>query len=337
MKTRIFSTLLPILLAVFILAPLSVFAQEFVALTSLPGLKEAESSQNLSVFLNSLYKICIGAAAALAVFQIMRAGILFMTNKGSISENEQARSLIQGSVFGLILVLSPVIVFTIINPQILELKLDTGTLKSEFGGTYDGTTEDPVVTNDGSNGNLVRATYHGTKESAQAWIDAHCPLRERLEPPVPADVAEMVDYYKRYVKEGVTCPDRIRGTDACNSAGQTFRAACEAHSDKVRFFRNRDLVNQLSPFPWWDDPWQPIPGEAQDFAIKFRDVCKADGGYLHYAVDKDFNFFRVLWSDCHSDELERIGEGKWMCEEVVLICEADRKVGDGDDISRPAK
>jgi hypothetical protein len=99
---------------------------------------------------------------------------------------------------------------------------------------------------------------------------------------------------------------------------------CEAHSNKTRVFRNRDLVNQFSPFPWWDDPWVPIPGEAQEFAVKFRDLCKADGGNFRMNVDTDFNPARVFWSDCHKEELERIGEGKWQCEEVKLVCEADR-------------
>ncbi len=113
--------------------PLLAFAQDtttqFVPLTSLPGLSDFTSSSDLPAFLNNLYKICIGAAAALAVFQIMRAGFYFMTNKGSVSENEQAKHLLQMSIFGLLLVLSPVIVFGIINPQILSLNFNVDKLK----------------------------------------------------------------------------------------------------------------------------------------------------------------------------------------------------------------
>lgn len=122
------------LLSFVLLTPLFVFAAEagqFVPLTSLPGLVEGGQATTMTVFLNNLYKICIGAAAAIAVLQIIRAGILFMTNKGSISENEQARSLVQGAVLGLLLVLSPVIVFTIINPKILTLDFGVGALKQE--------------------------------------------------------------------------------------------------------------------------------------------------------------------------------------------------------------
>lgn len=126
------------LLSFVLLTPLFVFAAEagqFVPLTSLPGLVEGGQATTMTVFLNNLYKICIGAAAAIAVLQIIRAGILFMTNKGSISENEQARSLVQGAVLGLLLVLSPVIVFTIINPKILTLDFGVGALKQDNPAT----------------------------------------------------------------------------------------------------------------------------------------------------------------------------------------------------------
>lgn len=123
-----------LLLSFVLLTPLFALAAEagqFVPLTSLPGLAEGGNAETMTVFLNSLYKICIGAAAAIAVLQIIRAGILFMTNKGSISENEQARSLVQGAVLGLLLVLSPVIVFTIINPKILTLDFGVAALKQD--------------------------------------------------------------------------------------------------------------------------------------------------------------------------------------------------------------
>ena len=316
MKVRIISASFSILVGILILAPLSVFAQEFVALTSLPGLKEAESSQNLSVFLNSLYKICIGAAAVLAVFQIMRAGILFMTNKGSISENEQARSLIQGSVFGLILVLSPVIVFTIINPQILELKLSTEPLKSDFSGDFDGTTEDdPLVTNNGSNGKLMRATFHSTNAKAQEWLVKFCPLREQLEPPVPIEVAEMVHHYKRDISE-VTCPPDIQGTSDCRADGKTTVAVCEAHSENFQVFR-ADTPMNMSGLPWGDDEWNPIPGNDATFHDAFVSICEADGGNRNLEVN-------IAGTGCGDEEVAAIGEGKWKCRGAILVCEADR-------------
>jgi len=123
--------LLIVLVLVFIAtAPFVSLAQEnFVPLTNLPGIDEAASSETLPSFFNNLYKLSIGAAAVIAILQIMRAGTYFMFNKGSVAHNEQGKSLIMNAILGLLLVLSPAIVFGIINPDILNLKLDLGGLK----------------------------------------------------------------------------------------------------------------------------------------------------------------------------------------------------------------
>lgn len=118
---------LSLLLCAILAAPLLAFAQAddgFVPLTNLPGLSQTISSDTLPDLLNQIYRLCIGAAAVIAVLQIMRAGAYFMFNKGSVAHNEKAKSLIQNSVLGLLLVLSPAIVFGIINRDILNLRLD---------------------------------------------------------------------------------------------------------------------------------------------------------------------------------------------------------------------
>ena len=113
-----------VLLSLLVLVPAIAFAQsEFVPLTNIPALYETgNSSFSLSVFLNNLYRICIGAAAAIAVFQIMRAGIMYMGGD-SVTEKKEAKNLIGLSIAGLILVLSPVVVFSLVNPEILSLEI----------------------------------------------------------------------------------------------------------------------------------------------------------------------------------------------------------------------
>jgi hypothetical protein len=112
------------------LFPAGIFAQEtFVPLTSLPGLSDVESAglvsgDTLPAFFNALYRLTIGVAAVLAIIQIIRAGIAFMTSEGSVSKNENAKSLLGNAILGILLVLSPVIVFSIINPDILKLDLN---------------------------------------------------------------------------------------------------------------------------------------------------------------------------------------------------------------------
>lgn len=110
----------------------------FVPLTSLPGISEVTSSNNIAGFLNQLYRLSIGAAAVLAVLQIIRAGLMYMTEE-SISEKKEARHLITMAILGLVLVLSPAIVFGVIDPRILDLSIDLqGIQPSSSAGTGQG-------------------------------------------------------------------------------------------------------------------------------------------------------------------------------------------------------
>ena len=122
----------------------------FYKLTNLPGLEDLSnsSSSNFPTFVNTLYKVCIGVAATLAVIMIMYAGIKFMTNTGSVSSNEEAKSYLQNAILGLVLVLSPAIVFGIINPQILDLKLNFSSLQPKDISSAG--TDGSVVKDDGS-------------------------------------------------------------------------------------------------------------------------------------------------------------------------------------------
>jgi|CXWL01.1.fsa_nt_gi hypothetical protein len=110
----------------------------FVPLTSIPGIETVAGSDGIASFLNNLYKIAIGAAAVLAVLQITRAGLMYMTEE-SISEKKEARHLIVMSIMGLVLVLSPAIVFGIIDPRILNLDVDISGLKPPARSSTDGT------------------------------------------------------------------------------------------------------------------------------------------------------------------------------------------------------
>ncbi len=143
----------------------------FTPLTNLPGLPTTANSSSLPGFLNSLYKICIGLAATIAILQIMRAGFLFMTNQGSVSSNEQAKNLISQSILGLVLVLSPVIVFGIINPDILKLNLDASSLQSGtstwFGASTTAAGGNAISSTCAASYVDVRAVTQTTNETAQ--------------------------------------------------------------------------------------------------------------------------------------------------------------------------
>ena len=127
-----------ILLSVFFLflglAP-RVFAEGFVALAPIPGLTQGVTANTaeLANFFNNLYKYLIGLAAALAVIQIIWGGLEIAVNKDNVSKITASKGKIYNAVFGLVLVLSPVLVFSIINPSILNLSLNLPELDTRSG------------------------------------------------------------------------------------------------------------------------------------------------------------------------------------------------------------
>lgn len=155
--TKTLKTVALTLVAFSLVAVPTALAQEgngFVPLTSLPGLDDVTSSNSIASFLNNLYRISIGAAAVLAVLQITRAGLMYMTEE-SIAEKKEARHLITMSILGLVLVLSPALVFGIIDPRILELNVDVSQIRPTTGagtgnapGTQQGDTTDSTSTTD---------------------------------------------------------------------------------------------------------------------------------------------------------------------------------------------
>jgi len=301
-----------LLLALVALAPVAVFAQEaFVPLTSLPGIPDTVTSDTLTDFLNNLYKICIGVAAALAVFQIMHAGVKFMTNKGSISENEQARSLLQGAVFGLILVLSPVILFSIINPKILELNFDTSRLESSFTGVQE-------TTDDGGDFDRVdpeapyiqyafRSFVYAPMESNEeartnprGWLDTW--MDENCSNEVPESLQHLIDGYKR---SGPTEEECAAGSPGCYNENRWF-AQCEAASVQFKMFERGGT-------------WLPLPDGVSDrVAREFSSGCRRDNGQIR--VDRD------AIGGCSTEDLriinEEYGEAdvSTRCKQTELLC-----------------
>jgi len=126
-----------------------VFAQGFVPLAGIPGLTEGvnTTSSGLPVFFNNLYKYLIGLAAALAVIMIIWGGLEIST-QDSVSKKSDGKERIKQALFGLVLVLSPVLVFSIINPSILNLSLNLPELDTKSGSVQN--TPAPYIQQPGS-------------------------------------------------------------------------------------------------------------------------------------------------------------------------------------------
>ncbi len=97
----------------------------FAPLTNFPAFTNYAASTSLVPFVNSLYTYAIGIAVILAVLEIVWGGFLWMGSGASITNKEAGRHKIMMAIFGLILVLSPYIVFKFINPSALSMKLGT--------------------------------------------------------------------------------------------------------------------------------------------------------------------------------------------------------------------
>ena len=325
-RYTIFSFLLVLVLA----APLVLWAQEtttpppagsFVPLTSLPGLDEVASSDSLTDFLNNLYKICIGVAAALAVFQIIHGGVRFMTNKGSISENEQARKLIQGAVFGLILVLSPVIVFGIINPKILELDFDTSKLQSNFSGDAEVVTpgDDVEVTREYIPGAFLKYRGFDTNEAANDFINTQCVPNQRNgnASSIPEAYSDLIKKYEVNTPE-LRCPAPL--ADGTCPAGQALQWMAECEAESQQFWR-------FKPMNAGDSAYRIVPGDDERYAAS-RQFCSADNGFYDPTTGRDV--FALPCGPGNRAKIDAAGfvsdEG-WRCQQFEMRCEFRRADG----------
>src|SRR3990167_3584126 len=109
----------------------------FTALAPIPGLTDISptavvNSDSLANFFNNLYKYVIGIAAILAVIMIIWGGLEYST-QDSVSKKSDGKERILQAIFGLVLVLSPVLIFSIINPSILNLSLNLPELDTATG------------------------------------------------------------------------------------------------------------------------------------------------------------------------------------------------------------
>ncbi|HFC10868.1 MAG TPA: hypothetical protein ENJ75_01595 [Candidatus Kaiserbacteria bacterium] len=129
-RTHIF---LSVLLLIVLFSGIHVFASSgtssgFVSMTKFPAFKQASGSAGLGAFINILYTYLIGIAAVLAILEIIWGGFLWMGSGASVTNKSAGKNKITKALLGLTLVLSPVIIFSIINPQMLSLRLGSSKL-----------------------------------------------------------------------------------------------------------------------------------------------------------------------------------------------------------------
>jgi hypothetical protein len=90
------------------------FAAEYKPLVGIPGI---EDQLTFDSYINALYALSISIAGLLAVIKLIIAGLKWMLT-GLVTTKQEAISDIQGAVFGLVIVLSAVVILNTINPNI---------------------------------------------------------------------------------------------------------------------------------------------------------------------------------------------------------------------------
>lgn len=103
----------------FIAAPAIALASDFVPLSPLPGLTNAEYG-DIKEYINAVYGFAIGAASVLAVIMIIYHGIMYMF-KEALPEKANELVGVRDAVMGLILLVISYLALYVINPQILDL------------------------------------------------------------------------------------------------------------------------------------------------------------------------------------------------------------------------
>jgi hypothetical protein len=107
---------LTVIITILIL-PLSVFALQYPnPLVAIPGYTPGGGLQS---FVNLIYGIAISVAALLAVIKIVIAGVKWMLSD-VVTDKSEAKKDIQGALFGLIIIISAVLIISVINPDIVN-------------------------------------------------------------------------------------------------------------------------------------------------------------------------------------------------------------------------
>jgi hypothetical protein len=95
-------------------------------LVGIPGIGDASS---FGSYINALYGLSIAVAALMAVIKIIIAGVKYMLSD-VVTSKQEAIGDIKGSLLGLLVVISAVLILTIINPQLTKTEIFIDKIKS---------------------------------------------------------------------------------------------------------------------------------------------------------------------------------------------------------------
>ena len=244
----------------------------FVPLAPIPGLTDNQPQSNMTLFLNNLYKFLIGFAAATAVVMIIWGGLEYAT-QDNVSKKSDGKAKIQQAILGLILVLMPVLVFSIINPSILNLSVNwkaitpSTTANNQNGGGQQ--TPAPVAPKTGcttgSTGPFLEIAACASQNDAGSYS-----CKNGLRPVVAA--------CKR--------PDAANSGRCLDTSVSVYCGKREVYVDYYAYVHLQGL---------YTDPYgQVVPRDA-GAQQTFVDACQKDGGIMESSITLAGRAFIEWW------------------------------------------
>lgn len=122
---------------VFSVFPAIVFAGPFdyTPMEKIPGFNVSGSFPD---YILAIYKFGIWAVGIAALFMIMIGGFMYITSAGNNASMEKAKGIIFDAVTGVLLALIAFLLLYVINPELVNIKLISGSINTGSGSSNSG-------------------------------------------------------------------------------------------------------------------------------------------------------------------------------------------------------
>ncbi len=124
MKAKIF---IGIILGLFVVVGATHLssAQQYTPMEPIPGSGGVENISTFPAYVQAIYKFAVWSVGIAALLMISIGGFMYFTAAGNTSKMESAKKVITDALFGLIAVMVASMILYKINPDLVNLNLDS--------------------------------------------------------------------------------------------------------------------------------------------------------------------------------------------------------------------
>jgi hypothetical protein len=262
-------------------------------LVGIPGMGNGE--QDFGKYINALYALSISVAALMAVIKIIIAGVKYMLSDVVTSKSDAIND-IRGSIIGLIVVISAVLILTVINPALKKTEIFIDPAKP----TTPGATTDTLAAGTTQTGTGYKYALAGTVADFKATCEAGggSPVRASLDskpidvcfdPLLPALAKEIDSTFAGTGVNVAALKKRFQQAHYPKAIGDTASIkAAEAPGEKGKVYL---AVEFKQPLDWMDNSNSSVVSvTCREYALatgkKITQVGSEAKGYLA-CVSKD--------------------------------------------------